>query len=225
MSIRGRMTWPQFCEAVDFLSPPPYKHHQKNGGAATQSCLLQSLQALGHCDALYEDGNSTIVITPLSACRLPQAGLPTAVLTGARYPQTQKQLIETTRNRGREVRLKIVSYPGPLGLLPDTILIETDSEDAMTCLFADLQIPYSATAPAWTIVNWSGTLAEFAETLAYRIPEHLNFPRFDFSVQTLDFSRSKDHSFPRFTRYRNPTTGLPQHIYFDDTFGAEVDLN
>ena len=225
ISVRGRMTWAQFCEAVDLLAPPSSRHLHENGGAATRRCLLQSLQALGHCDALYEEGNSTIVVTPPSACRLPKAGLPLAVLTGARYPQTKEQLIQATRKRGREGRLSILPYPGPLGLLPDTILIESDSEEAMTSFFADLQIPYSAIAPAWTMVNWSGTLSEFAEILDYRIPENLNYPRYDFCIQSLYFSRSKDNSFPRFTRYRNPTTGLPHHIYFRDTFGAEVDLN
>jgi len=63
------------------------------------------------------------------------------------------------------------------------------------------------------------------ESERYRIPETLNWARYDFNVNSFVFIRTTSDSLPRYSRYRNPTTGLPMHVYFRDRLGAEVDLN
>jgi hypothetical protein len=225
ISARGSMTWAQYCEAVDFLSASGSVRGRIIDGTATRSGLIQCLEALGHCDAHYERGESTIIVAPPALCRLPRVGLPVAVLTGARYSQTQYQMAEAAQARGGTVRLKAKRHPGPLGLLPDTILVESDSEDAMAGFCADLQIRCAAIPPAWTLVNWCGTLSEYEATLDYRIPETLNWARYDFNANSYGFARTTSDSFPRYSRYLNPTTGLPLHVFFRDRLGAEVDLS
>lgn len=225
ISARGSMKWAQYCEVADFLSASSCVRGRMIEGMATRSGLLQSLEALGHCDAYYERGESTIIAAPPALCRLPRAGLPIAVLTGARSLQTQYQMAETAKSRGGAVRLKVLRHPGPLGLLPDTILVESESEDAMQGFCADLQISCAAVPPAWNLVNWCGTLSEYGATLDYRIPETLNWARYDFDANSYGFLRKTSDSFPRYSRYINPTTGLPLHVLFRDRLGAEVDLN
>jgi hypothetical protein len=151
--------------------------------------------------------------------------LPVAVQTGARCLQTQDQIAEAAQASEGAVRLNAERHPGPLGLLPDTILVKSESEDAMAGLCADLQIRYAAIPPAWTLVNWCGTLSEYEATLDYRIPETLNWTRYDFSVNSHGFGRMTSDSFPRYSRYLNPTTRLPLHVFFRDGHGAEVDLS
>ena len=219
------MTWTQYCEAVGFLSARRSGSRLEDGGATTQSCLLHTLHALGHCDAYYENGRTTISIAPLSLCRLPRAGLPTAVLTGARHLQTQEWIEEAADERGDGLRVSVARCPGPLGLLPDSIFVESVSRDGMASFADDLQIPYIDTPPSWSLVNWCGTLWQLEKKLDCRIPQSLNHPRYDFSTKTLNFTRAIIDSFPRFTRYRNPTTGLPLHVFFRDEVGAEVDLS
>lgn len=223
ISARGSMTWGQYCEAVDFLSASG--RGRLAYGTVTRSGLLQSLQALGHCDAHYEQGGSTIIVAPPALCRLPRAGLPVAVLTGARCLNTQDQMAEAAQATGGAVRLNAERHPGPLGLLPDTISVESESEEAMAVFCADLNLRYAAIPPAWTLVNWCGTLSEYEATLDYRIPETLNWARYDFNVNSFVFVRTTSDSLPRYSRYLNPTTGLPMHVFFRDRPGAEVDLN
>ena len=225
ISARGSMTWTQYCEAVDFLSVSHSGRNLMIDRTRARSGLLQCLEALGHCDAPYERGESSIIAAPPALCRLPRAGLPVAVLTGARCMQTKTQMAEAARGRGRIVQLYIDRQPGPLGLLPDTILVQSESEDVMEGFCVDLQIRYAAIPPAWTFVNWCGTLSEYEATLENRIPETLNFPRYDFDLMSLSFTRATSDSFPRYSRYRNPTTGLPLHVLFRDKLGAEVDLS
>jgi len=225
ISARGSMTWVQYCEAIDFLSASSTGRSRTMEISATRSGPLQCLQALGHCDAHYEGGKSVITITPPALCRLPRAGLPVAVLTGARCPQTQSQMAEAAQARGGDVQLNVEHRPGSLGLLPDTILVKAESENAMVAFCADLSLRYTAIPPAWTLVNWCGALSEYKATLDYRIPETLNWARYDFNVNSFVFVRTTSDSLPRYSLYRNPTTGLPMHVFFRERHGAEVDLN
>ena len=224
LSARHRTTWSQYCEAVDLLSGEVSLTRKEAGVTASRSYLLQSFQALGHCDAVYNEAGSAICIVPPSLCRLAKSGLPQAVLTGARAPETWQQLHEFAAATGGEVQVRPLRHPGALGLLPDTILVEAISEQALTSFSNNLGITYADIPPAWVLVNWCGTLPEMERQLDYRHPDSLNWPRFDYSTEALAFARTRQDSLPRFTRYRNPTTGLPLHVFFRDDRGAEIDL-
>ena len=94
ISAHGHMRWSYFCEAVDFLSTESLERNGTSDVTATRSGLLQCLEALGHCEAYYDKGQSIISVTPPALCRLPRVGLPVFVLTGDRNLRTQEQLAE-----------------------------------------------------------------------------------------------------------------------------------
>lgn len=225
ISACGSMTWAHYCEAFDFLAGSSSGRSRSMEGTATHSGLLQCLQALGHCDAHYEMGESAIAVAPPALARLPRSGLPVAVLTGARCPRTHSQMAEAAQACGRAVKLTFERRPGPLGLLPDTILVTAESESAMARFCEDLDLRYAAIPPAWTLVNWFGRLSEYEAALDYQIRETLNWARFDFNVNSFGFVRTTSDRLPRYSRYLNPTTGLPIHVFFRDRSGAKVDLN
>ncbi|HOI17995.1 MAG TPA: hypothetical protein PK036_16780, partial [Geobacteraceae bacterium] len=225
ISARGNMTWQQYREAVDYLSPTGISEAKRRGGMASRSGLLQCLEALGHCDAHYERGASTISVTPPALCRLPRAGLPVAVLTGARCFRTLEEMSAAAEAGGGKIRLTVDRQPGPIGLLPDTIQVSATSEETMAEYCAALGIRYAVIPPAWSLMHWTGMLSDYEATLDFRIPETLNWARYDFSVVTHEFTRETLKGCPRFSRYRNPTTNLPTHVFFRDGLGAEVGLN
>ncbi|HMP90811.1 MAG TPA: hypothetical protein PJ991_11460 [Kiritimatiellia bacterium] len=88
-----------------------------------------------------------------------------------------------------------------------------------------LGIRYVAIPPAWSLMHWSGMLSDYEANASFDIPEGLNWTRFDFDVTSLDFGRNRTDAHPRYSRYRNPTTNLPLHVFFRDGRGAAVDLN
>jgi hypothetical protein len=181
--------------------------------------------ALGHCDAHYHDGQSKIATAPPALCRLPRAGLPVAVLAGARCLKTWQHLAQAAALHGRAIEITIDPHPGPLGLLPDTIQINADSEDTLHAFSKKLGLPCPQIPPAWTLVNWCGTIPEYEEKLHYRVPKELNWTRYDFCINSHSFVRMHSEGLPRYTRYLNPTTGLPMHVFYRGDLGAEVDLN
>ena len=224
MSAHGEMTWAQYSEAIDVLSGGNAKLKIGNSGASFRSHILQSMQALGHCDVIYRNGRSTISIVPAALCRLPKAGLPIAVLIGARWLDTWKLIKLTAEAMSGTIQLKAFSNIDRSGLLPDTIIVEFLSEDVMADYCRKLQIKCVLIPPSWTLVNWCAGLLEFQQTLDFRIPSNLNWPRFDLSMRSLDLIRPEADLFPRFSRYINPVTSLPQHTIFLSNQGAEVDV-
>lgn len=224
MSARGNMTWSQFREAVDYLSTSDISQERRIDGTASRSGLLQCLEALGHCDAHYDRGESTISVTSPALCRLPRAGLPVAVLTGARCLRTHEEMVAAAKG-GEKIRLTVDRHPGPMGLLPDTIQVSATSEEAMAEYCAALGIRYTAIPPAWSLMHWTGMLSDYEADATFDIPENFGWTRFDFDVVSLDFGRRRTDALPRYCRYRNPTTNLPTHVFFRDGRGAAVDLN
>lgn len=225
MSARGSMTWTQYREAVDCLSASAPTQERQLDGRASRSGLLQCLEALGHCDVLYEQGKSTISITPSTLCRLPKSGLPKAVLTGARSLGTYEEMLAAADSCGGKVQVEAESHPGPMGLLPDLIRVSATSEEAMAAYSDILKIRYAETPSAWTLVNWCGTLFEYQAMLDFCRDDGLNWARYDFDVNTYEFGRDTPEVFPRYSRFRNPKTGLPMHVFYPDRLGAEVDLS
>ena len=225
ISTRGSMTWSDYRDAVDSLSGNSSEKHKATGETGNTSELLRCLVALGHCDVSYDAGQSTIAAAPPALCRLPKAGSPVAALTGARCLRTLEDIIQAAQIEGCAVQITAERRPGPLGLLPDRILIKSELEDALALFSAKLELPFPRTPPAWTLANWCGTLSEYEATLGYRIPEELNWTRYDFCVNSHAFIRTLSESHPRYSRYLNPITGLPVHVFFRNGSGAEVDLD
>ena len=225
ISAYGSMSWAQYIEAVDFLTRSCSGGLWDSRNISGRNGLLQCFQALGHCDAPYERGGTVINVTPPTLSRLPRAGLPIAVLTGARSSRTRTWITEAAQKRKGTVQLIVERRPGLHGLLPDTFFIEAEAESTMLEFCEDLNILYTEIPPAWTLMNWCGTLTEYEETLDYRISQNLNWTRFDFNANSLAFIRTASDSLPRYSRYRNPITGLPKHVFYRDDLGAEVDLH
>ena len=217
------MTWAQYREAVDYLAMSGISQERRIDGAASRSGLLQCLEALGHCDAHYDRGESTISVTPPTLCRLPRAGLPVAVLAGSRSLRTQEEMVAAAEGGRGQVRLTVDRHAGPMGLLPDTIQVSAASEEAMAEYCATLGIRYAAIPPAWSLMHWTGMLSDYEATLDFRIPDTFNWARVDFNLDCLGFLRETSGSLPRYTKYINPSSTLPMHVFFRDRLGAEVD--
>lgn len=225
ISARGQMSWADYCQAVDYLATITMGERWISRRISMRSVLLQCLEALGHYDVWYDEGQSSITVAPPSLCRLPRAGLPVAVLAGARCLKTQKKLVEAAGAQGGAIQITTERHPGPHGLIPDTVLLKAESEDALAAFTASLGLRCPHIPPAWTLVNWCGRLSEYEATLDYRVPENFGWTRYDFSIRSHAFLQTQSESLPRLSRYRNPTTTLPVHVFFRDGSGAEVGLN
>jgi hypothetical protein len=123
-------------------------------------------------------------------------------------------------------KIKVITQSFPeLKLLPDRILVKADSVEDLCDFSKELNLYYPCVPPALTLLNWCGTLQEYEEKLDFHISQQLNWARYDFSSNSFSFDRSLSESVPRYSRYRNPSTGLPLHVFFKQELGAEVDLD
>ncbi|MFX0114508.1 MAG: hypothetical protein ACFFB3_08165 [Candidatus Hodarchaeota archaeon] len=224
ISARRKVNWFDYIEAVDFLSHEVLRDFERSREKGNRGFLLHSLQAMGHCDIEFTEAGSVIYVSPPILCRLPKIGLPQGVLVGARAPNTISQINETISKLKLNTRVKVYRHSGELGLIPDSIIIESDSEKELMMLCNDLNIQYTNTPLAWALVNWCGTISEFESMLDFKVPNDLNWSRLDFNQDYFMFVRTLSEKSPRLTRYRNPKTNFPIHVYFKNNRGAEVDL-
>lgn len=218
MSARQKMSWSEFSEAVDFLLPT-----RSTKIIDRKATILHALQALGHCDVYRESDLTKIIIAPPALYRLPRSGVPVAVLAGMRGLDIKEQLFQTEEVRKGDVEIKIEKIPDR-ALMPDVIQVRGHDE-ILQSLSDRILVRYINTPPAWSLANWSATLAQYAASLTYTIDPDLNWSRYDFSEREAEFERLPSETVPRLSRYFNPTTRLPKHVFFAQTLGAEVDLD
>ena len=75
-----------------------------------------------------------------------------------------------------------------------------------------------------TLVNWCASLTEMEAQLDYRHPDSLDWSRLDFHCDNYGFTYKQTESMPRLSRYLNPVTTIPLHIFFARA-GAEIELS
>jgi hypothetical protein len=75
------------------------------------------------------------------------------------------------------------------------------------------------------MMHWTGMLSDYEANATFGTPEDFGWTRFDFDAESLEFGRKRTDALPRYSRYWNPTTNLPTHVFFRDGRGAAVDLN
>ena len=148
LSTFGKTSWSEYRNAFDYLSAENTGGRESAQYIATRNYVFQSFQILGHCDVYYGGKGSEIWIAPASLCRLPKADLPTAILAGARSLDTCKQIQELATHTTGEIIVNIVHNHAPVDMIPDTIIVQGHSEQALSSFANTLGINYISVPPA-----------------------------------------------------------------------------
>jgi hypothetical protein len=133
------------------------------------SDLIRSLEMLGHCEAEWRRGAKRIEACPPYLARLPVAGPPRAVLTGARTPA----LVSTLEKAGAEiggVRMSISNPDGCHSLLPSIVAFDADDETRLARVASLAVIRLLLQPPAWTLAHASASVREYLEALPWTCP-------------------------------------------------------
>jgi hypothetical protein len=188
LSAKQEMSWAAWKKAFDYLSTTPTAAEPFNVDRlrAERTDVLRALDALGHCDAEFDEhgGGRVFVASPVLA-RLPLAGLPQAVLAGNRTPQTVQQLVEACRHSGGEVKIEITAQPARLRLLSARVLVRAATVEALAQFAVAQKLQFDPQPAAWRILHFAGTLNEYLATCP--AASELNWARRDFALETLQF--------------------------------------
>jgi hypothetical protein len=198
ISTRGKMSIEDFNAAFDRIVP------ENEDLSFARRGTLSALDALGHCETDWSRRQ-------LSACRpvlarLPKAGCPRVVLTGARVAQTVFDLENYAKAHPDAADFSRI--PQAKGL-PDVITLEAADEETLNQCAAFCHLPLSGQLPAaWTLANVSGHIDDYKARLTWKPDAPLNWRQRIFDPRVPSFLRADD---PRSAEILAHTPHLTEH--------------
>jgi hypothetical protein len=222
LSARRETAWPSFRQIFDELY---LAHHRPNENLRFyRSQILRVLAGLAHCEYQFGDSGSRVCILPPSLVHLPQAGLPTAVLAGARSSSTFAEC--AARAKEFSCVFKVDEHPHAWPLTPRRFEVSTDAISNLERFAQSLGVTFLPIASAWLLANFSASLTAYQSTLQWKDGEELNWPRKEFDPKTLQFSASVSSAESlRLVRYTDPKRGTERYVLREDNRYAEVNCD
>lgn len=218
VSAKHSMAWSAFKRVFDLLDPP-----RAHAMSFRRTRTTRILDALGHCDFDFSETASRVYVSAPVLARLPQGGLPAAVLVGARSPETRREIADACSVHG--CRLTVSAHDPELSLLPLRLAVEGDSEETLDALARSLGVRFEVQPPSWLIANFAGTLDEYLSAAPWRSDGELNWPRKEFDPETVRFKTDRRTAAPVLIRYANPKRGNLLHLFRRGGRYAEVDCD
>lgn len=220
LSTRVSMTFSEYNKAFDYL----YGHDIAEENLSNYRYLVaRFLEDLGHCE--FDYARRKVFCCKPELILLPGAGVKSAILTGARIPETLTKLEECQRKyQGRMIlnKKKQEIYGLPL---PDVVTITSDSEEILQLVAQYLQIGCHCHTPAaWLLLSASASIDEYESTLIFQVSLAQGWQCRIFSTSDLHFTRitlsPKVYGLLEFT---NPVTQQKTYIWHYNEKTVEID--
>lgn len=218
ISVKQTMRWQNFKEIVNCLSNQEEEEQQ-------QHLYLRSfLDSLGHCDFDFTVNNNKVYACPPVLVRLPNLTLPQGILAGLRFPDTVEQLSQVCESINPNIYIEVAPQPEQYKLLPQRVFIQTKTENELEEIATRLNLHYNPIPTAWSLVNFSGSLEDYLQTLEWSKAGEINWKRKTFDPETLKFTTDISVEFKiRFSQYIHPKTQIRSYYLWRDQQSARVD--
>lgn len=194
LSEKQSLNWGKFKEYTQVLKERNHVSNELNGRYWKYS-LARTLSAMGYLDIeKNEQGSTTVQIAPPMLIELPFMQL-CFLLTGARSPDFIKLIRNITRNSKIAMDSKSHLY------LPDTVIIKPGDKNILQSLLENTIfqgnrlssfIKISDRSVAWDILNFSGNLESYKESLKWVSGNESNIHKV-FDTNFLSFKTFQYH--------------------------------
>jgi len=156
-----------FAQLSRLLSSVRNKERDEDSLNLERWITVTTLSALGHCEWISKDGSETIYSTRSVLARLPVTGLPTAVLTGGRQPETIADLRKACRGGSSYTEIVEDVLEDWPAISPNRILVQSDSLEGIDFVANELGIPFLMTPPAWCLAAAAPKLDSVVATMTW----------------------------------------------------------
>jgi len=221
LSAKKEINSSAFKEAFDYLDTNA-TDLDRQGIKKRRSEVIRSLDALGHCDFDFSNGYR-VYVAPPALVRLPCAGFPQAVLTGARSPNTIQKIEEACKSVGNHIKHD-VEPDDALSLIPRRITIQAEDIEELRQISDLLKIHFLETPSAWTILHFVGSLDDYLDTLKWCTTRELNWQRQTFNPSSLQFEATQDvEADTRLSQYSHPKQNTMSFYLWRNGQMAEIE--
>lgn len=227
LSARKEMSWNSWKETFDALCLVQHRQEGSTGTSGSKydrNATARSLDSLGHCELDFS-GNGRVAVAAPVLTRLPQAGLPQAVLCGARSPETVVQLQELCNETGG--RLTESDQHASIPLLPRRIMIEADEVNGLHDVARKAGVRFESDPSAWGLLHFAGTLDSMLDQVKWQTESPLNWWAKIFDPKELQWGSLERLPAPNTTllRYIHPRRQIKLHMLVREGRSAEIDLD
>jgi hypothetical protein len=227
LTARPEISWSRWKEAFDVLHMMQRTESRTaltSGNRYDRNATARALDSLGHCELDFTGAGRVAVAAPVLA-RLPSAGLPQAVLCGARSPQTLAQLETACAQTG--CRMQVSPQRAAVNLLPLRVVVEADTVSGLEALAQELSIRCEAEPPAWNLLHFAGTLDTLLQGVKWQAEAPLNWWKKTFEPHRLEWTSAELATLPPMVllRYIHPRRQTKLHILVHDGQSTEIDLD
>ena len=223
ISVKKEISWAEYTKIYSELCSTYLLGKRFDSGLRYKRLqTIRALDALGHCEVEFSKDERTIVSAPPLITRLPEVGLPKAILAGSRMPRT----IDRLKNVSKSLRAKVMISVQPSGyfLVPQCVLIEADRVKDLSEIAQSLGTDFESQPAAWSIIDFAASLDQQLAKLRWSERRDLNWTRHDFNFDLLMFTHSHDFKRAvRLSRYNDPISNVNLYLLWKGNACAEVD--
>ncbi len=220
MSTKGKMKIEDFNDlfrAVSFEGI--FEEESVDVDARRQ--MIRILDSLGYCE--FDFTSRKVHMCEPALVLLPVTGLPKAVYTGARIPQSIKKLKEAVKKEtGKAIFLR-EQQKGYGIQVPSLICIEADSKETLHRIADECKLKSHLDRPAaWALASFSASTTEIKGSLHFIPRSPLSEKARTFNPERIVFTRGGHTAAKALTEYTNPQDRQFIHWYWDGDQAAEV---
>lgn len=228
VSAKESMSWRAFKSAFEYLLVT-HRDRESNGEDTEIGKYLyrtvRALDILAYCDFEFSH-QSKVYASPPVLVRLPLAGLPQAVLVGARSPSSLSKVKKYVREASGNIRMNVEESSANTPLVPQRVKVQADRPEALKTFASYLGVRFENTPPAWNLLSYAGSIEAYLDSLPQPRTGRLEtWPSpSTFNANGLRFEpASGNDPNVRLTRYTHPTTTVPHFFLFNGDKRVEVD--
>ena len=183
---------------------------------------LRTLQALGHCE--YSTSDRRLFVAPATLVVLPIPGVSQALLCGARSPGMLGEIRAFDAGERGTVTVEASGQRARSAAAPTRIVLKAEDSEPIRVLSDELGMGFARLPPAWSLLELAPSLQDYVGDLRWRREPDLDWPRGDFSPQSLRFGEPcKQNVGLRLSRFEHPGTGRVRYYLRREERHAPVD--
>jgi hypothetical protein len=222
ISAKQELGWPVFKRTFELLC----SHHLTKKNLEDMNFsryeTARALDALGHVDVDF-GSNARLYAAPPALSLLPRSGLPSAVLSGSRSPNTIDLLSRLLEKSRANLQLEVRSQRDESMRFPARVIVMGESAQELAGFAREADLAFGEVPASWTILNFAGSLAEYLAACEWLRTDKLNWDERQFDVDRLHFTATPSMGELQLIRYVHPSRQYPIHYLWRGAEAARVD--
>jgi hypothetical protein len=222
ISAKQEMGWPAFKRTFELLCAHDLSERNLEDMSFARYETARGLDALGHVEVDF-GSNARLFAAPPALSLLPSSGLPAAVLSGARAPNTIDRLSAYLEKSAGKFQLDIRDQRDESKRFPARVTLTGESGEDLARLARDTDLTFQKVPASWTLLNFAGPLSGYLSACEWLHTDKLSWEERQFDVQRLQFSATPSVSDLQLIKYIHPSRQYPIHYLWRGSEATRVD--